>query len=42
MQPAIPAVADIVTGLHDRGYTFVTVSQLLAPAHPEPGKVYRP
>ncbi|MFD5146802.1 polysaccharide deacetylase family protein [Streptomyces sp. NPDC058401] len=38
----IPAVPDLITELHHRGYTFVTVSQLLAPAHPEPGKVYRP
>ncbi|MFE9560077.1 polysaccharide deacetylase family protein [Streptomyces sp. NPDC006487] len=38
----IPAVPGIVSELRDRGYTFVTVSQLLSPAHPEPGKVYRP
>ncbi|WP_327308590.1 polysaccharide deacetylase family protein [Streptomyces sp. NBC_01298] len=38
----IPAVPAIVRELHDRGYTFVTVSELLSPACPEPGKVYRP
>ncbi|WP_430625572.1 polysaccharide deacetylase family protein [Streptomyces sp. NBC_01264] len=38
----IPAVPTIVGELHDRGYTFVTVSELLSPAHPVPGKVYRP
>ncbi|MFF9042937.1 polysaccharide deacetylase family protein [Streptomyces parvulus] len=38
----IPAVPDIVRALRDRGLTFVTVSQLMAPAHPRPGKVYRP
>lgn len=38
----IPAVPTIVRELHDRGYTFVTVSELAAPATLEPGKVYRP
>ncbi|WP_407840898.1 polysaccharide deacetylase family protein [Streptomyces sp. DSM 116496] len=38
----IPAVPGIIAELHHRGYTFVTVSRLLAPARPEPGKVYRP
>ncbi|MCM1966513.1 polysaccharide deacetylase family protein [Streptomyces sp. G1] len=38
----IPAVPGIIAELHHRGYTFVTVSELLAPARPEPGKVYRP
>lgn len=38
----IPAVPGIIDALRQRGYTIVTVSQLLAPAVPEPGKVYRP
>ncbi|MFD9454147.1 polysaccharide deacetylase family protein [Streptomyces sp. NPDC059985] len=38
----IPAVADVIPILRARGYTFVTVSELLAPAQPEAGKVYRP
>ncbi|MFB7663535.1 polysaccharide deacetylase family protein [Kitasatospora sp. NPDC056138] len=38
----IPAVPGIITELRAQGYTFVTVSQLLAPATPEPGTVYRP
>ncbi|MEU6705682.1 polysaccharide deacetylase family protein [Streptomyces wuyuanensis] len=38
----IPAVPGIIGTLRDRGYTFVTVSQLLAPAVPQPGAVYRP
>ncbi|MEU3462705.1 polysaccharide deacetylase family protein [Streptomyces sp. NPDC006733] len=38
----IPAVGRIITELRKQGYTFVTVSQLLAPARPEPGAVYRP
>ncbi|WP_371618327.1 polysaccharide deacetylase family protein [Streptomyces sp. NBC_00454] len=38
----IPAVQDVIPTLHAQGYTFVTVSQLLAPAQPEAGKVYRP
>lgn len=38
----IPAVPGIINTLRSRGYTLVTVSQLLAPAAPEPGMVYRP
>ncbi|MGW4204419.1 polysaccharide deacetylase family protein [Streptomyces sp. NPDC004726] len=38
----VPAVPGIITELKARGYTFVTVSQLLAPAKAEPGKIYRP
>ncbi|MFE4633596.1 polysaccharide deacetylase family protein [Streptomyces sp. NPDC056773] len=38
----IPAVPEIITELRHRGYTFVTASQLVAPATLEPGKVYRP
>ncbi|WP_306187658.1 MULTISPECIES: polysaccharide deacetylase family protein [unclassified Streptomyces] len=38
----VPAVPGIIKALEDRGYTIVTVSQLLAPARPEPGMVYRP
>ncbi|MFE7758206.1 polysaccharide deacetylase family protein [Streptomyces sp. NPDC057418] len=38
----VPAVPGIVDTLKDRGYTFVTVPQLMAPAEPEPGTVYRP
>lgn len=38
----IPAVAEIIPALRAQGYSFVTVSQLLAPARPEAGKVYRP
>ncbi|MER6981605.1 polysaccharide deacetylase family protein [Streptomyces carpinensis] len=38
----VPAVPGIIDGLKQRGYVFVTVPQLLAPAKPEPGKVYRP
>ncbi|AJT65903.1 hypothetical protein T261_4249 [Streptomyces lydicus] len=38
----VPAVPGIVTQLKKRGYTIVTVSQLLSPATPEPGMVYRP
>ncbi|MCX5559243.1 polysaccharide deacetylase family protein [Streptomyces sp. NBC_00038] len=38
----IPAVPGIIDSLRRRGYTIVTVSQLLAPAAPEPGGVYRP
>ncbi|MEU6417375.1 polysaccharide deacetylase family protein [Streptomyces spiralis] len=38
----VPAVPGIIKALEDRGYTIVTVSQLLAPAQPEPGMVYRP
>jgi peptidoglycan/xylan/chitin deacetylase (PgdA/CDA1 family) len=38
----VPAVPGIIDSLRRRGYTVVTVSQLLAPASPEPGTVYRP
>ncbi|GGO91976.1 deacetylase [Wenjunlia tyrosinilytica] len=38
----VPAVPGIVKELKNRGYTFVTVPQLLAPAVAEPGKVYKP
>ncbi len=38
----VPAVPRIVTELKKRGYTFVTVPQLLAPAIAEPGTVYKP
>jgi peptidoglycan/xylan/chitin deacetylase (PgdA/CDA1 family) len=37
----VPAVPGIIDTLRGRGYTFVTVSRLLAPARPEPGAVYR-
>ncbi|WP_231629646.1 polysaccharide deacetylase family protein, partial [Streptomyces clavuligerus] len=38
----VPAVPGIIEKLKGRGYTFVTVSQLLAPAKARPGTVYRP
>ncbi|MFG2890424.1 polysaccharide deacetylase family protein [Streptomyces sp. NPDC048248] len=38
----VPAVPGIIAKLKQRGYTIVTVSQLLSPAEPEPGMVYRP
>ncbi|MFD4501336.1 polysaccharide deacetylase family protein [Streptomyces sp. NPDC058457] len=38
----VPAVPGIIDALKARGYVFVTVPQLLAPAKAEPGKVYRP
>ncbi|MET7785892.1 polysaccharide deacetylase family protein [Streptomyces sp. 900116325] len=38
----VPAVPGIIKALKQRGYTIVTVSQLLAPAEPQPGMVYRP
>lgn len=38
----VPAVPGIIRELQRRGYTIVTVSQLLAPAVAEPGMVYRP
>ncbi|WP_406392195.1 polysaccharide deacetylase family protein [Streptomyces sp. NBC_00887] len=38
----VPAVPGIIDTLKDRGYTFVTVPQLMAPAEPEAGTVYRP
>ncbi|MGK5629629.1 polysaccharide deacetylase family protein [Streptomyces sp. URMC 123] len=38
----VPAVPGIIDELKNRGYTFVTVPQLLAPGVPKPGTVYRP
>ncbi|MEU3710391.1 polysaccharide deacetylase family protein [Streptomyces catenulae] len=38
----VPAVPGILKELKHRGFTLVTVSQLLAPAKPEPGMVYHP
>ncbi|MGW1840711.1 polysaccharide deacetylase family protein [Streptomyces sp. BBFR2] len=38
----VPAVPGIIEELKHRGFTLVTVSQLLSPAKPEPGMVYRP
>ncbi|MFE7129934.1 polysaccharide deacetylase family protein [Streptomyces sp. NPDC057638] len=38
----VPAVPGIISELKERGYTFVTVSQLLAPAKAEPGAIYKP
>ncbi|MBC9712464.1 polysaccharide deacetylase family protein [Streptomyces sp. TRM66268-LWL] len=38
----VPAVPGIIKSLKAEGYTFVTVPQLMAPATPEPGTVYRP
>lgn len=38
----VPAVPGIIKELKKRGYTFVTVPELLAPAEPQPGTVYRP
>ncbi|MFE2292864.1 polysaccharide deacetylase family protein [Streptomyces sp. NPDC059452] len=38
----VPAVPGIVDALQKDGYTFVTVSELMAPAVPEPGTIYRP
>ncbi|MEU1277339.1 polysaccharide deacetylase family protein [Streptomyces sp. NPDC005805] len=38
----VPAVPGIVSELKKRGYTFVTVPELLHPASPVPGTVYRP
>ncbi|GAQ76943.1 peptidoglycan-N-acetylglucosamine deacetylase [Streptomyces turgidiscabies] len=37
----VPAVPAILKALSKQGYTFVTVSQLLAPAKAEPGRIYR-
>ena len=37
----VPAMPAILKALDKQGYTFVTVSQLLAPATAEPGKIYR-
>lgn len=38
----VPAVPGIIEELKSRGYTFVTVPQLMAPGRAEPGKVYKP
>lgn len=38
----VPAVPGIIEELKKRGFTFVTVPQLFAPAVPVPGAVYRP
>lgn len=38
----VPAVPAIIRSLKKDGYTFVTVPQLMAPAKPRPGTVYRP
>ncbi|MGI5359115.1 polysaccharide deacetylase family protein [Streptomyces sp. CA-252508] len=38
----VPAVPGIIDELKERGFTFVTVPQLLAPAKAEPGTVYKP
>lgn len=38
----VPAVPGLLKELKKRGYTIVTVSQLLSPAKPQPGMVYRP
>ncbi|WP_406006049.1 polysaccharide deacetylase family protein [Streptomyces sp. NBC_00637] len=37
----VPAVPGIIDALKERGYVFVTVSQLLAPGSALPGHVYR-
>ncbi|MEV5619664.1 polysaccharide deacetylase family protein [Streptomyces bacillaris] len=38
----VPAVPGIIDALQKDGYTFVTAPELMAPAVPEPGTVYRP
>ncbi|MDJ1134088.1 polysaccharide deacetylase family protein [Streptomyces iconiensis] len=38
----VPAVPGIIKALKKKGYTFVTVPELLAPAKPVPGTIYRP
>ncbi|NBM20193.1 polysaccharide deacetylase family protein [Streptomyces sp. GC420] len=38
----VPAVPGIIDELRRRGYTFVTVPQLLAPGAAQPGTVYKP
>ncbi len=38
----VPAVPSIIDELKRRGFTFVTVPELLAPGEAEPGSVYRP
>lgn len=39
---SVPAVPGIIEELKKRGYTFVTVPELMAPAEPVPGTIYRP
>ncbi|MFI8001754.1 polysaccharide deacetylase family protein [Streptomyces sp. NPDC086010] len=38
----VPAVPGVIDQLKAKGYTFVTVPQLLAPGKAEPGKIYKP
>ncbi|MFB8101689.1 polysaccharide deacetylase family protein [Streptomyces sp. NPDC056007] len=38
----VPAVPGIIDALQRDGYTFVTVPELMAPAEPVPGTIYRP
>lgn len=38
----VPAVSGIIDTLQKRGYHFVTVPQLIAPAKLKPGEIYRP
>ncbi|MFD7324373.1 polysaccharide deacetylase family protein [Streptomyces sp. NPDC059875] len=38
----VPAVPGIIDELKKRGFTFVTVPQLMSPGKVEPGEVYRP
>ncbi|HEY8455932.1 MAG TPA: polysaccharide deacetylase family protein [Actinopolymorphaceae bacterium] len=38
----VPAVPAIIDELARRGFTFVTVTELLAPGAPKPGAVYKP
>ncbi|MEI5524750.1 polysaccharide deacetylase family protein [Streptomyces brasiliscabiei] len=37
----VPAMPSILKALGEQGFTFVTVSQLLAPAHADPGAIYK-
>ncbi|MCX4740995.1 polysaccharide deacetylase family protein [Streptomyces antibioticus] len=37
----VPAMPAILKALDEQGYTFVTVSQLLAPGEAEPGTIYK-
>ncbi|NEE42341.1 polysaccharide deacetylase family protein, partial [Streptomyces sp. SID7982] len=38
----VPAVPGIIDALQKDGYTLVTVPELMAPAEPQPGTIYRP
>ncbi len=38
----VPAVPGIIDALQKDGYTLVTVPELMAPAVPQPGTIYRP